>query len=63
MSPTVTASRVATLVDGFDRAPAYEGLATALRLAIGDGRVPYGARLPSERDLTGVLAVSRTTVT
>lgn len=63
MSPTVTASRVATLVEGFDRSPAYEGLAAALRLAIGDGRVPYGARLPSERDLTGVLAVSRTTVT
>ncbi|MDQ1105018.1 DNA-binding transcriptional MocR family regulator [Nocardioides zeae] len=63
MSATVTASRIATLVDGFDRSPAYEGLAAALRLAIGDGRVPYGARLPSERDLTGVLAVSRTTVT
>ncbi|WP_338037747.1 PLP-dependent aminotransferase family protein [Nocardioides zeae] len=59
----MTASRVATLVAGFDRSPAYEGLAAALRLAIGDGRVPYGARLPSERDLTGVLAVSRTTVT
>ena len=63
MPLTVPASRVATLVAGFDRSPAYAGLAEALVLVIGDGRVPLGARLPSERELTGPLGVSRTTVT
>jgi DNA-binding transcriptional MocR family regulator len=63
MSPIVTASRIATLVDDFDRSPAYAGLSDALRLLIGDGRIPLGARLPSERDLTTALEVSRTTVT
>lgn len=60
---TVGAARVATLVDGFDRHPAYAGLAAALRLAIGDGRIPLDTRLPSERELTDALGVSRTTVT
>jgi DNA-binding transcriptional MocR family regulator len=43
--------------------PAYQGLADALRLLIVDGRVPVGARLPSERALADALRVSRTTVT
>ncbi|KUH82816.1 MULTISPECIES: PLP-dependent aminotransferase family protein [unclassified Mycobacterium] len=43
--------------------PAYRGLADAIRLLIVDGRVPVGARLPSERALADVLRVSRTTVT
>ncbi|MEQ4522919.1 winged helix-turn-helix domain-containing protein, partial [Nocardioides kribbensis] len=60
---TVSASRLAALVGGFDRSPAYLGLADALTLLIGDGRIGYGTRLPSERDLTEALAVSRTTVT
>lgn len=59
----MTAGRVATLVGDFDRAPAYAGLSDALRLLIGEGRIPLGARLPSERDLTVALDVSRTTVT
>lgn len=63
MSPVVSASRVATLVGEFDRSPAYAGLADALRLLIGDGRIAMGTRLPSERDLTDALRVSRTTVT
>jgi DNA-binding transcriptional MocR family regulator len=63
MSRTVSASRVATLVEGFDRSPAYAGLADALTLLIGDGRVGVGLRLPSERELTDALGVSRTTVT
>ena len=57
------ARRVATLVGGFDRRPAYAGLADALVLLIGDGRIPAGTRLPSERELTEALGVSRTTVT
>ncbi len=43
--------------------PAYQGLADAIRLLIVDGRVPVGARLPSERALADALRVSRTTVT
>ncbi|MET0899384.1 MAG: PLP-dependent aminotransferase family protein [Mycobacterium sp.] len=43
--------------------PAYQGLADAVRLLIVDGRVPVGARLPSERALAEALRVSRTTVT
>lgn len=63
MTQAISAHRVATLVDGFDRSPAYLGLAGALREVIGDGRIGYGTRLPSERELTTILGVSRTTVT
>ncbi|MBD8868971.1 MocR-like transcription factor YczR [Nocardioides donggukensis] len=63
MSTLVTAGRVATLVGDFPRSPAYVGLADALRMLVTDGRIPHGTRLPSERDLTAALAVSRTTVT
>src|SRR5690606_32351538 len=42
---------------------AYAGLAEALQLLIGDGRIGVDVRLPSERDLTQALGVSRTTVT
>ena len=63
MTRTVSATRVATLVGDFDRSPAYAGLADALVLLIGDGRIPLGTRLPSERELTDALGVSRTTVT
>ncbi len=58
----LSASRTATLVGDFDRRPAYAGLADALRLLIGDGRIGLGTRLPSERELTEALGVSRTTV-
>ncbi len=59
----LSAARVATLAGDFDRSPAYAGLAEVLTELVGDGRIPLGARLPSERDLTAVLGVSRTTVT
>lgn len=59
----MTAPRVATLLGDFDRSPAYAGVSDGLRLLIGEGRIPLGARLPSERDLTEALGVSRTTVT
>lgn len=63
MSRTIAANRVAALVGDFDREPAYRGLAEGLRVLITDGRVPVGVRLPSERELTDALGVSRTTVT
>jgi len=63
MSRSISATRVATLVGDFDRSPAYVGLADALRVLIGDGRILLDCRLPSERELTTVLGVSRTTVT
>jgi DNA-binding transcriptional MocR family regulator len=43
--------------------PTYQGLADGLRMLIVDGRLPVGARLPSERALAHALRVSRTTVT
>jgi DNA-binding transcriptional MocR family regulator len=63
MVQTISATRVAMLVGEFARSPAYAGLADALTELIGDGRVGLGVRLPSERDLTAALGVSRTTVT
>src|SRR4051794_14652773 len=63
MVGSIAASRLAGLAAGFDRSPAYAGLADQLRLLIGDGRVHADLRLPSERDLSAALGVSRTTVT
>jgi DNA-binding transcriptional MocR family regulator len=63
MTRVVSAHRIATLAGDFPRSPAYLGLAEALRVLIGDGRVGIDVRLPSERDLTAALDVSRTTVT
>ncbi len=62
--PTVSAARTARLVgDLSGTRPAYRALADALRLAVADGRIAVGTRLPSERDLTTHLGLSRTTVT
>jgi DNA-binding transcriptional MocR family regulator len=63
MIQRVSPARVATLLgSALDRSPAYVGLADGLRLLITDGRITGGTRLPSERDLTAQLGVSRTTV-
>ena len=51
------------MVGDFSRQPAYLGLAERLRVLIGDGRIGLGVRLPSERQLTQALELSRTTVT
>lgn len=45
------------------RAPLYIALADRLRLLVGDGRVPVGVRLPSERTLSSATGLSRATVT
>lgn len=64
MERTISATRVATLLgSALHRSPAYLGLADGLRLLISDGRPTAGTRLPSERELTARLGVSRTTVT
>lgn len=60
----VTATNLAGLIGPLTgERPAYRALANRLRLLIVDGRVLAGTRLPSERDLTTALGVSRTTVT
>lgn len=64
MERTISAARVATLLgSALDDSPAYLGLADGLRLLISDGRITVGVRLPSERELTARLGVSRTTIT
>ena len=63
-TPSVSAARTARLVGTLAPGrPAYRALADALRLAVADGRIAAGTRLPSERELTAALDVSRTTVT
>ena len=60
----VSAGRTARLVGDVAAArPAYRALADGLRVAVVDGRIAPGTRLPSERELTRALGVSRTTVT
>jgi DNA-binding transcriptional MocR family regulator len=60
----ISAARTAALLGTAPEAgPAYLGIADGLRLLISDGRIPAGTRLPSERELTVALGVSRTTVT
>jgi DNA-binding transcriptional MocR family regulator len=44
------------------REAAYRALAGSLRTLVLDGRVPVETRLPAERELAGVLGISRTTV-
>lgn len=64
MPRTVSAARLTTLLgSSLDRSPAYRALADGLRLLISDGRLSAGTRLPSERELTAHLGLSRTTVT
>lgn len=64
MKPAISARRAAALLSPRpEHGPAYASLADGLRLLIADGRIPVGTRLPSERELTGALGVSRTTVT
>ncbi|QGN56873.1 PLP-dependent aminotransferase family protein [Nostocoides sp. HKS02] len=64
MARSISATRLVPMLGAaLEVTPAYRGLADALRLLVADGRLPSGTRLPSERDLTAALSVSRTTVT
>jgi DNA-binding transcriptional MocR family regulator len=63
MHRSIPPGRLVELIGTFERSPAYVGLADALTVLIGDGRIAIDVRLPSERDLAAALGVSRTTVT
>jgi DNA-binding transcriptional MocR family regulator len=64
MPRTISAVRLRTLLgSSLDRSPAYVALADGIRMLISDGRIVAGTRLPSERELTTALGLSRTTVT
>ena len=63
MPRILSPERLATLVGEFPRNPAYRGLRQVLLELIGDGRIPLGTRLPSERAVAQALGVSRNTVT
>ena len=61
-TPIVGAKRLVGIIgDGPWKAPAFESLAAAVAAAITDGRLPVGARLPSERELAAAIGLSRTT--
>ena len=62
MNRTLSPERLTTLVGQFSRAPAYRGLRQAIQELIGDGRIPLGTRLPSERAVAETLEISRNTV-
>ncbi len=60
---TVSARSVAAMLGPAEVGlPAYQSLAERLRRLVADGRIIRGTRLPSERELTAALGVSRTTV-
>lgn len=60
----LTAGQLCDLLGGKDwESPVYRDLATRIRLLVIDGQLPDGVRLPSERDLSSALGLSRTTVT
>lgn len=61
----LSAHRLVDLLQGYLPLPrpAYRSLADAIRGILVDGRITPRTRLPSERDLSDALAVSRTTVT
>ena len=63
-APVMSGHRIASVIGtGPWPGPAYESLTAAISRAIGDGRIPVGTRLPSERELAEAIGLSRTTTT
>ncbi|WP_125612022.1 PLP-dependent aminotransferase family protein [Specibacter cremeus] len=63
MTSIITGRRLARdLGEWRTDAPAYRALADRIRLLLLDGRLATGTRIPAERDLSGALDLSRTTV-
>lgn len=62
MTRSLDPQRLAILAGDFPRSPAYLGLRNVLQELIGDGRIPVGTRLPSERAVATALGLSRITV-
>ncbi|WP_159499975.1 PLP-dependent aminotransferase family protein [Microbacterium sp. 18062] len=63
MDSRISARALAALLGGWRTSePAYEALADGIRLLILDNRIAPRTALPAERELAGVLAVSRTTI-
>lgn len=61
--PSLSASTLGHLLgDWRDTGSALRALAERIRLLLLDGRITSGTRLPAERELAAVLALSRTTV-
>ncbi len=64
MQRVLSTRSVALAVGGAEfKPPLYAALADRIRGAVTDGRLPAGARLPSERELMVAMALSRSTVT
>ncbi len=64
MQRVLSARSVALVVGAAGlKPPLYAALSDRIRGAITDGRLPAGARLPSERELMVAMALSRSTVT
>jgi DNA-binding transcriptional MocR family regulator len=65
ISPTLSSRTVALLLPDVRDLPlpVYGSLASSLGALILDGRIPPGARMPSERELAARLGLSRATVT
>lgn len=62
----ISGARLARLLGEWRKRGARQGsadLAAAIRLLVLQGQLPAGTRLPSERELTEALPVSRTTIT
>lgn len=63
-TPIMSGPRLADIIGtGPWPGPAYESLTAGISRAIGDGRIPVGARLPSEREVAAATGLSRTTTT
>lgn len=61
-TPVMSGSRLAGIIGtGPWPRPAYDSLTAGISRAIGDGRIPVGARLPSEREIAAATGLSRTT--